>query len=179
MSLSDLGNLGEFIGSVAALTALVYLAFQVRSNTKAVRASTFMGLTNGWVDFIQFSMQPELADLIARLSLEPDKLNPQERIRVFLFARATFRRFENDYFQYKSGTFDAEAWLGYCNSLREEILSGPGMRALWTMSRDKFSPEFAALVDREAEAARAAGGSSEQGPEIDQWREALRREGAV
>ncbi len=179
MSLSDLGNLGEFIGSVAALIALVYLAFQVRSNTKAVRASTFLGLTNGWLDFIQFSAQPELADLIFRLGLEPDKLNPVERRRVWLYARGTFRRFENDYFQYKSGTFDAGAWLGYCNSLREEILSGPGMRALWTMSRDKFSPEFAALVDREAEAARAAGGSSEQEPEIDQWREALRREGAV
>ncbi len=180
MSLSDLGNLGEFIGSVAALIALVYLAFQVRSNTKAVRASTFLGLTNGWLDFLQFSAQPELVDLISRLGREPDKLNPVERTRVWLYARGTFRRFENDYFQFRSGTFDAGAWLGYQNSLRDEILSAPHMRALWALTRDMFSPEFAALVDLQAEAARAAGENLDDSDSehhfTNRWKEALRRE---
>jgi hypothetical protein len=52
------------------------------------------------------------------------------------------------------------------------------MRALWVITRDRFSPEFAALVDREAEAARAAGRDSEPVSGIEQWRAALRREGA-
>ena len=178
MSLADLGNLGEFFGSIVVLISLVYLAFQVRANTKAVRASTFLGLTNGWVDYLRFTSEPELADLLVRSRLEPDKLTPAEFYRVWAVGRGTFRRFENDYFQFKSGTFDAGAWLGYRNSLREEILSSPTMRALWVLTREKFSPEFAALVDSEADVARAAGAQSER-RDLEQWREALRREGAA
>ena len=177
MSLADLGNLGEFIGSVAVLISLVYVGFQIRSNTKAARASTFLGLTNGWVDYLRFSASPEVAELLVRARLEPHELDPVEFSRLFAIARGTFRRFENDYFQFKSGTFDAEAWRGYCSSLREEVLSAPGMRALWVITRERFSPEFAALVDREAEAARAAGRDSEPVSSIEQWRAALRGEG--
>ncbi len=176
MSLADLGNLGEFISSVAVLLSLIYVGFQIRSNTKAVRASTFMGLTNGWTDYIRMTVEPELADLLDRASREPDKLDRVELSRVFLIGRAAFRRFENDYFQFKSGTFDTGAWLGYRNSLREEILSTPSMRAQWALTRDSFSPEFAALVDREAEAARVARGDSPPESFTEQWREALRRE---
>ncbi len=146
--------------------------------TDAVRASTFMGLTNGWTNYIRMTVEPELADLLDRASREPDKLDRVELSRVFLIGRAAFRRFENDYFQFKSGTFDTGAWLGYLNSLREEILSTPCMRAQWALTRDSFSPEFAALVDREAEAARAAGENSAPEDFMEQWREALRKEGA-
>ena len=178
MSLADLGNLGEFIASLAVLISLIYVGFQVRSNTRAVRASTFMGLTNGWVDYVHLIAQPEVAHLLERARHEPDQLDPLELSRVWAFGRATFRRFENDYFQYRSGTFDAGAWHGYRNSLRDEVLSAPYMRALWAMTRDMFSPEFAALVDREAEAARAAGKNLDDSepPFSDRWKEALRRE---
>ena len=100
--------------------------------------------------------------------------------RAFALARVLFRRFENDYFQYRSGTFDSGAWLGYRTSLREEVLSQAANRAIWVLTRDRFSPEFAALVDREVEAVRAAGGGKaglgglEDGGE--QWKEALRQE---
>jgi len=178
MSLADLGNLGEFIGSVAVLVSLIYVAFQIRANTRAVRASTFLGLTNGWLDFLQHTSDAELADLLVRARAAPDQLDRVELYRIFTLGRATFRRYENDYFQFKSGTFDAEAWRGYRSSLRDEVFAGPSMRALWTLSRDKFSPEFAAMVDREAEAARVAGVDSELEDSMVQWREALRREGA-
>ena len=66
MSLADLGNLGEFIGSVAVLISLIYVGFQIRSNTRAVRASTFLGLTNGWVEYVHLMAQPEVAALLER-----------------------------------------------------------------------------------------------------------------
>ncbi len=180
MSLADLGNLGEFIGSVAVLISLIYVGFQIRSNTRAVRASTFLGLTNGWVEYVHLMAQPEVAALLERARREPDRLDPVELSRVWAFGRGTFRRFENDYFQFRSGTFDAGAWLGYQNSLRNEILSAPHMRAMWALTRDVFSPEFAALVDREAEAARAAqrnlDDSDSEHHFTNRWKEALRRE---
>jgi len=40
MDLTQLANLGEFIGGVAVLVTLIYLALQVRQNTKVVGSNT-------------------------------------------------------------------------------------------------------------------------------------------
>jgi len=40
MSLNDLGSLGEFIGALAVVVSLIYLAIQVRQNTRALFVST-------------------------------------------------------------------------------------------------------------------------------------------
>ena len=37
MTLADLGNLGEFVGALGVVAALVYLAFQIRQNTRQLR----------------------------------------------------------------------------------------------------------------------------------------------
>ena len=34
MTLQDLGNLGEFISAVAVVVSLVYVAYQIRQNTR-------------------------------------------------------------------------------------------------------------------------------------------------
>ncbi len=38
LTIQDLGSLGEFLGSIAVLVTLVYLAFQTRQNTIAIAA---------------------------------------------------------------------------------------------------------------------------------------------
>ena len=34
MTLEDLGNLGEFVGAIGVVVSLVYLALQIRQNTR-------------------------------------------------------------------------------------------------------------------------------------------------
>ena len=38
MNLESLGNVGEFLGGLAVIVTLTYLAFQVRQGTKTPRA---------------------------------------------------------------------------------------------------------------------------------------------
>ncbi len=40
MTLSDIGNLGEAISAVAVVASLVYLAIQIRQNTRQMRHSS-------------------------------------------------------------------------------------------------------------------------------------------
>ena len=40
MSLENLGNLGEFIGAIAVLVSVMYLALQIRQNTKSLITQT-------------------------------------------------------------------------------------------------------------------------------------------
>ena len=44
MSIGDLGSLGEFIGSIAVLITIGYLAIQTKANRQATELQTFMAL---------------------------------------------------------------------------------------------------------------------------------------
>lgn len=48
MTLQDLGGLGEFIGVVAVVVSLIYLAVQVRQNTGALNARWSLGSSGSW-----------------------------------------------------------------------------------------------------------------------------------
>ena len=41
MSLQELGGLGEFIGAIAVVISLIYLAAQIRQNTRALNSSSY------------------------------------------------------------------------------------------------------------------------------------------
>jgi len=41
LDLQFLGNLGEFIGGLAVIVSLVYLALQVRQNTQSLRTENY------------------------------------------------------------------------------------------------------------------------------------------
>jgi hypothetical protein len=46
MSLSDLGDLGGFVSAVAVVISLLYLAVQIRQNTRSPRAGAHQSITS-------------------------------------------------------------------------------------------------------------------------------------
>ena len=66
MDLSQLADLGEFIGGVAVLVTLVYLAAQIRQNTKVVATNTQSGIFESWAALASDVVRdPAVAALIA------------------------------------------------------------------------------------------------------------------
>jgi hypothetical protein len=41
LSLVDLGNLGEFVAAIGVIVSFIYLAFQIRQNTRSMRANAY------------------------------------------------------------------------------------------------------------------------------------------
>jgi hypothetical protein len=151
MTLSDLGNIGEFIGALAVVLSLLYLAVQIRQNTRQIRATTFQGVARGWQDYMYALSSDDRASTWLKGSVDPAALNEVENLKYFILIRAFFRGYENDYYQYRQGTFDAEPWEGYLNALRNDVLFLPGVRAIWKRDRGNYNREFAAFVDRQLE----------------------------
>jgi hypothetical protein len=176
--LETLGNLGDFVGGVAVVATLVYVALQIRQNTSATRAATFLGLTNAWQDVLLASARPEVVDLRVRAAADPDSVSESEYVQLALTARVFFRRFENDFFQYRSGTFDPGGWEGYRNSLTADVLASPSLRAFWEQQRSSFAPEFVAYVDAHIGSARTTDGEG-LGRGLQEWRERVKRESAA
>jgi hypothetical protein len=159
------------------VVTLVYLAVQIRQNTRASRAATFLGITNAWQEYLLAWVELDLGDLLSRAAADPDSFTESDYDRLFFVARALFRRFENDFFQHRSGTFDPGGWEGYRRSFATEIITLPAIRACWQQQRTVFAPEFTAYVDAQLETARQEG--EDNGYSLQEWNEIVRRESAV
>ena len=64
MSLETLGNMGDFFGGIAVLVTLLYLAVQIRSNTKATQSENRAGVAREYREVMQAESDPEIARII-------------------------------------------------------------------------------------------------------------------
>ncbi len=82
MDLQILANLGEFLGGVAIIVSLVYVAIQVRQNTQSLRAENYARVLDR-VSAIQsqLSRDTELARIFAKGVADAGQLTPRERIQ--------------------------------------------------------------------------------------------------
>jgi hypothetical protein len=118
------------------VATLIYLAVQIRQNTRSVEAATYQ------------SVAESLADASYRLVNAPS--SPIDHILLFI---GTIRRYENLHFQVRRGNLlpsDVEGFVtslvAYLNVPHED---GFEPRELWAATRSLFHPAFTAFVENE------------------------------
>lgn len=102
MSLQDLGSLGELIAAVATVATLVYLAIQVRDNSRAVnrsnefaQASSIHQITELFNELNwRLASDGELADIYTR-ALAGEELSATEATRFQAFVNTYIATIEN------------------------------------------------------------------------------------
>jgi hypothetical protein len=128
MGIEALGALGDFLGGVAVIASLLYLAFQIRQNTKAIRSSSYhQAAEQTWNYCLAVAQDPSLAALIAR-NEAGDPLAPDEAMRVAAGFQALIFGFENMLRLREEGLVDPVVW----QNLIENSMAGlgtPGLRA--------------------------------------------------
>lgn len=147
MTLSDLADIAEIVGGIAVVVSLIYLAVQVRQNTKSIRDSTLQANTALWSSVLVSLSGPELVKAYAVGMSGKTDIKPMQYTQFFLICRCLFVAFENQYYQYRQGALDRETYRGYERSMSQQLLSFPGFRVWWQQSRDAFSPAFVKHVD--------------------------------
>lgn len=146
MDLRDLGNLGEFIGAVAVVISLIYLAVQIRQNTRSLRAGAHQSITAHIAELNRTVVEhADVAHLMERGLRDLASLTSEERRRFHAYNSARFRHYDNLYYQYRAGTLEESQWRGFHNLLRFHLRQ-PGLARWWEDTADFYSPEFAAYV---------------------------------
>ena len=137
MNWDAIGAVGEVVGAAGVIASLIYLAVQIRQNTRSVEAATYQ------------SVADSLADAAYRLVGAPS--DPFDRLLLFV---GTIRRYENLHFQVRRGNLLASDVEGFMNSLATflHVPNGDGFlpSELWAGTRSIFHPEFVAFVESEA-----------------------------
>ena len=152
MALEDLGNLGEFIGGMAVIATLVYLAIQIRQNNKLLRRSAEQTSRSDSTAAIALAAQsPENAAVYHKGLADPDALSPEERTHFYLFMAANFYHLHFGHTAYQDGAQSEDSWKLQLQGL-QFFVSRPGVRTWWEQQGSGlFGPgsDFWHLVDSE------------------------------
>ena len=149
MTLQDLGNIGEFLGAVDVIVSLVYLAIQIRHNTRAVRNSAHQEVIRGMQGFISLvAGDSDTANFYERGLSDSRDLSRAERIRFSLLLTQFFYSFGQMYDLHREGTLDSESWDAQKEILRW-VIKQPGVKRWWPNARSQIPSSFADFVARE------------------------------
>jgi hypothetical protein len=149
MSLSDLASLGSFVSGVAVVVSLIYLAFQIRQNTRHTRALIHQGAAARTND-IMMGLIP--ADCCAVWIEGNHGVATPELVRqrqFFIHCATALNAMEDHHLQHLDGLLSSEQYARGCETFRGLLLE-PGFREYWSNYRKSMvqvAPKFCAFVD--------------------------------
>ena len=148
MNWEAIGAIGEIVGGVGVIISLLYLATQIRRDTRAKRAATIHEQSQDASVFLNtVATNTELADVFFRGTQDFNCLKGSELPRFSALLTSLFRFYEDLYFQWIDGNLDRRIWDGQAATLAD-VLSLPGVQAWWPTRSHWFNAEFQAMIQK-------------------------------
>ncbi len=154
MDFSTIGTLAEVVSAVGVIVSLIYVAAQVRHNTRAVRSATHHALVTTRLDYVALvADNPELSRIVRVGSEDYGRLDQDERHRFGLVMYYSFSAGENFYYQHRQGALDREQWERWCETLRV-YFAQPGIQEWFETTPQQFTASFSAFLAAEFKRSR-------------------------
>lgn len=143
MTLADVADISGAVGSIAVVISLIYLAIQIRQNTKMMRASAHHAANHLAVDInLALGTDPHAAEVLMLGSKDPTALTAEQGLMFHLMMRSIFSGAEDFYIQTREGLLDRGMWESRKYSMHQ-YLTRPGIAAWWRENQALFSKDFA------------------------------------
>jgi len=154
MNWEAIGAIGDLLGGVGVIVSIVYLAVQIRANTRATKGSASFAATHSWAHTNEWLAQlPDEQMLLFSRCLEPDArtedFSDAEHVRIQLALRAIYQKLEGQYYLARHGLLDPGMWRGRSRVARG-MIEQPLLRAWWEneLRNATFSEEFVSALLR-------------------------------
>lgn len=157
MNWEAIATIAEIVGAVGVIASLVYLAVQIRDNTRSSRIQQQQESTKQFVDFMDILLlNPDLAALHDKGRDHPDKLDTEELLRFRRLLLRGFWYLSAQFHQYTLGALGEDEWSESAKIIRS-YLAHVGVQEWWLNAggRSYVSPSFADYVDRELQTIKA------------------------
>ena len=142
MSLNDLANIAQIIAATGVVISLVYLAVQIRGNTKVANAQARHAISEFVLRISIF--QAEHADRFAKIDGGSELTEGDRRFQYW--SHVQFLLHAETYFHHQLGLMPDEHWRGYAKFMVRYIQS-PGFKQTWDDIGPAFSEDFARWLD--------------------------------
>ncbi len=147
MNWDAVGAIAELLGAIGVIASLLYLAAQIRQNTRNLQAAAFDSSAQTLAEENRaFSLNPEFAELVERGNADYYSLSDLEKRRYRANLTNMFRLFESTFLKQKAGLLPAEQWQGFSIAARY-MMRRPGWAQCWQEVREIYSEEFRSFLD--------------------------------
>lgn len=145
--LDILGNVGDFVGGIGVVVTLIYLAVQIRQNSKVVKSSAAEAVMQSTSEFFRSSAESrDLAQVVSKAMRNYETLDEAELTQFHLWIFGWFRLVELCYHHYSAGHIPDNFWSGQVAHLGG-LMQLPPIKHLWEIRKKVFSEDFRAFVD--------------------------------
>lgn len=152
MKLEKYALIADIIAGVAVVATLIVLIFNIQENTETMRATAAAASRESLADIsdLMLELDHDLFELIVRSgdpsSIREDFIN-SEFFRLVALQRALFRRAEAQYFRYRNGMLDEDAWRTVVHRVWFNI-SIPVQQEIWNLEKvNVYTPGFIRAVE--------------------------------
>ena len=147
MNWDALGAIGEIVGAAGVIVSLLYLASQVRNNSRQLRhasAQAVLDKLNGLIGQLAFTAGA--GDIWTRGLSGLDALNDDEElVRFSSMLLQAFWAYEEVLHYRRAGLIEDWAWT-HARAPVEHFMRTPGFQEWWKLRKDWFGEDFQAFV---------------------------------
>lgn len=149
MNWDALGAIGELLGALVVVVTLIYLAIQLRENTRMLRISAADRALAFVLEFTgDLAQHEEFSQLLTQGAEDWENLSESERARMAYVFFRMFKIFENIHYLYTIGNLDEETWLSW-KTLLIMYAQGQGGKFYLNTRKLFFSKRFLDMIDSE------------------------------
>ena len=147
MNWEMLAAVGQLAAVFVGIPSLIYLATQIREQTKERRLSAVNALTVQWGDLTKaLHDSAEFSSIFLRGLQSFEKLDTIERVRSSAFFNRFLKNFQAMYFAHQDGILTDQLW-GEIDRTMTDLLGYQGLQQWWETRRHWQTEEFASVVD--------------------------------
>ncbi len=136
----------QLIGGIGVIAGLVFLAYELKQNAEMTAAQTRSELSQSVITLIEMERHPGHVAAYMK-SKSGQALSREDKFYLDGMANATFRHWENTYYQYQKGLFDNEEFEADFEVWREAMLE-PSYLEHWLTRRHTYSQSFREAIDQ-------------------------------
>lgn len=147
MNWEMLAAIGQLAAVFVGIPSLIYLAVQIREQTKERRQSAINALTVQWGDLTRALHEDvEFATVYLRGIQSFDELDAVSKLRFSAFQNRFFKNFEGMYYSRCEGILTPELW-GEIERTMSDFLAYDGVRQWWETRKHWHTEKFRHVID--------------------------------
>jgi len=147
MNWEMLAAIGQLAAVFIGIPSLIYLAIQIRAQTRERRQSAVNALTVQWGDLTRALHESAEFTAIYLPGLQSfSALDPVSKLRLSAFLNRFFKNWQAMYFSRCDGILTEPLWNEVERTM-SDILAYPGTREWWQTRRHWLTEEFGRVVD--------------------------------
>lgn len=148
MNWEMLAAIGQLAAVLIGIPSVIYLAVQIRDQTKERQRAAIDSLTAEWGELVESLIEhADFAAIWLRALTSFDDLDPVSKVRFSAFLTRFFKNFEAMYYHRRDGSLAQSHWTEVERMMRD-VISHPGAQQWWATRKQWHTDEFADVVDK-------------------------------